>query len=93
MHAEHHRPAYPHRPALCSFALFGWTQNGLRLGYAYTVLDAADVGEGNRLVHLRGPLPAKEGWAGQWAEDSPRWTPEALSRLRSGSTSNHLRYR
>ena len=43
-------------------------------------------------MHLRGPLPAKEGWAGQWAEDSPRWTPEALSRLRSGSTSNYLRY-
>ncbi|CAN0278766.1 unnamed protein product [Pylaiella littoralis] len=62
-------------------------KDGLRLGYAYTVLQAAEVGGGNKLFRLRGPLPAKEGWRGVWADDSPGWTPEALSSLRSASPS------
>eukprot|EP00903_Cladosiphon_okamuranus_P014507 g13456.t1 len=62
-------------------------KNGLRLGHAYTVLRTATVGRGddiaNRLLRLRGPLPAKEGWRGEWADDSPRWTPEALHSLQA----------
>lgn len=38
----------------------------------------ASVGSGHRLVRLRGPLPPKEGWRGEWAGDSPFWTQEAL---------------
>ncbi|CAM9651304.1 unnamed protein product [Ectocarpus fasciculatus] len=53
-------------------------KNGLRLGYAYTVLQTASAGSGHRLVRLRGPLPSKEGWSGEWADDSPLWTEEAL---------------
>ncbi|CAN0342268.1 unnamed protein product [Ectocarpus sp. 12 AP-2014] len=53
-------------------------KNGLRLGYAYTALQTASVGSGHRLVRLRGPLPPKEGWRGEWADDSPLWTQEAL---------------
>ncbi len=60
-------------------------QNDLRLGHAYTVLRTAAVGGGSdgMLVRLRGPLPAREGWRGEWADDSPRWTPEVLSSLRA----------
>lgn len=54
----------------------------MRLGYAYTVLLAAEIGGGNKLLRLRGPLPAKEGWRGEWADDSPGWTQEALLSLR-----------
>lgn len=64
------------------------SQDGLLLGHAYTVLRAANVGKrssrngndyDNRLLRLRGPLPAREGWRGEWADDSPRWTPEAAA--------------
>ncbi|CAM9131063.1 unnamed protein product [Scytosiphon promiscuus] len=51
----------------------GWWKDGLRLDHAYTVLQTADAGNGHRLVQVRGPLPAKEGWRGEWAEDSPLW--------------------
>ncbi|CBJ26976.1 conserved unknown protein [Ectocarpus siliculosus] len=53
-------------------------KDGLRLGYAYTVLQTASVGSGHRLVRLRGPLLPKEGWRGKWTDDSPLWTQEAL---------------
>lgn len=71
------------------------SKNGLRLGHAYTVLRTATVGGGNdnRLVRLRGPLPAKEGWRGEWADDSARWTPEALSSLQFSDDSGTLRRR
>lgn len=42
------------------------------------MLQTASVGSGRRLVRLRGPLPSKEGWRGEWADDSPLWTEEAL---------------
>lgn len=64
-------------------------QNGMRLGHAYTVLRTATVGRGddiaNRLIRLRGPLPAREGWRGEWADDSPRWTPEVLHSLQAAA--------
>lgn len=53
------------------------------------MLRTATVGRGsdhsNRLIRLRGPLPVKEGWRGEWADDSRRWTPEALSSLQAAA--------
>lgn len=65
-------------------------KDGLRLGYAYTVLGTVDVGLGKRLICIRGPLPPEKGWNGDWAEESPLWTPEALSRLPSVTGANEL---
>lgn len=74
-------------PPMLASSLWILSQNGLRLGHAYTVLRTATIGRGiaNRLIRLRGPLPARDGWRGDWADDSPRWTPEAVSSLQAAA--------
>eukprot|EP00754_Rhynchopus_humris_P049077 Rhum_TRINITY_DN8168_c0_g1::Rhum_TRINITY_DN8168_c0_g1_i4::g.26543::m.26543/K08582/CAPN15; calpain-15 len=48
---------------------------GLLTGHMYAVLQAVQVGT-VRLLHVRNPWCKGVKWMGEWAWDSPRWTPE-----------------
>ena len=45
---------------------------GLRNGHAYSLLGAAVLSDGTKLVQLRNPWGSTE-WEGDWSDESPLW--------------------
>ena len=62
-----------------------WTETGgpsqdggLVPGHAYTLLSAKMTRYGDKLVLIRNPWGSFE-WGGDWSDNSPKWTKEAIS--------------